>query len=486
MYSERNEEPEPTTGPEGGYGAHGGYGWSERRVDVESVMRREGGEVADLVQRARSRSDSFHYGDDRAIGSRPNWAARDSKQLYAYATVNNEPGTAEELGQVWGRHGGELNRIADDLYNAIMELGSVWVGQGSGAAQGALVGIANSGAQASEAARTMQDRLVQQASAASKLKTMPAPKDFDPGAETAAMLAGGPAAMVADLKKQYDEAQAVKAQQLAFLEAYTEELSQIDSTTPSFGPESLGLKPLSDGIATEARTLGAVGTVSVSGVDAGGVPAGHGAAPGVTAGGVNAVTGGGTDSPRGPVTPVAGPGVGAGSVSAPTPSGGGGLNVGQSLGVAAAGGALGYAGVKALSGKRTGSKKNIESPETAEAITAAEAAEAVSSGASETVASANQTGSAAPASVNVAPMQNQGVVPSAGGVVGAGPAATPAVGPMGGMGAMGGAASAGQQDEKEHTHASFLIEPDPDDTFGATESAAPPVLGAWDPDDEGR
>ena len=55
-----------------------------------------------------------------------------------------------------------------------------------------------------------------------------------------------------------------------------------------------------------------------------------------------------------------------------------------------------------------------------------------------------------------------------------------------GMGAMGGAAARSQEEEKEHTHASFLIEPDPDDTFGATEAAAPPVLGAWGPDDEGR
>lgn len=479
MYSERNGEPEPTTGPEGGHrtndghGWNGGYGWNRPRANVEDVMRREGEEVADLVQRARSRSDSFLYGDDRAIGSRPNWAAKDSKQLYAYATVNNEPGTAEELGQIWGRHSGELSRIADDLYNAIMELGSAWIGQGSGAAQGALVGIANSGAQASEAAKAMQDRLAQQAAAASKLKTMPQPKDFDPGAETAAMLAGGPAAMVTDLKKQYDEAQAVKAQQLAFLEAYTEELSQIDSTTPSFGPESLGLKPLADGVAGEVRTLGAVGTVSVSGVDTSALSTGGlGTPSGVPAGGVNTLAGGGADGSR---APGMGPGAGAGAV--PTSGGsGGGWGVGQSLGAAAAGGALGYAGFKAVSGKRGGVKKDSQP---------LEPAEAVSSGASETVASANQTGSAAPTPANAEPVQSQGAVPAAGGVVGAGPAATPAVGPMG-MGAMGGAAARSQEEEKEHTHASFLIEPDPDDTFGATEAAAPPVLGAWGPDDEGR
>ncbi len=73
-----------------------------------------------------------------------------------------------------------------------------------------------------------------------------------------------------------------------------------------------------------------------------------------------------------------------------------------------------------------------------------------------------------------------------GGTIGAAQTPPPA-GTAGAAGApMGMGGARGGDDEKEHTHASFLIEPDPDATFGATESAAPPVLGAWGPDDEER
>ncbi|EHR63507.1 hypothetical protein [Saccharomonospora cyanea] len=459
MYSDRNSSGEPTTAPGRGYGA------GSAPTNVDAVMRDESAEVADLVNRARSRSDGFQYGDDRAIGSRPNWAARDSEQLYAYATVNNEPGTAEELGQTWGNHSGELSRIADDLYNAIKELGAAWIGEGAGAAQGALVGIANSSAQASEAAKTMQDRLGQQAAAAAKLKTMPQPKEFDPGAETAAMLSGGPAAMVKDLKEQHAAAQAVKAQQIAFLEAYTEELSQIDGTTPSFGPESLGLKPLTGGVAVEARTLGAVGTFALSSAE-GGTPSARGATPGVAAVSAGVDVAGGSDAAQGGrAHHVAGAGTGVGAGQMPAAPAGGGFNVGASLGAAAAGGALGYAGLKATKSLSAGKRSGAKSPAT-----------------SETVASANQSGSTAPNAGTPVPVQNQGVAAAASGVVGANPPATAAPMGMGGMGAAG----ARPEEEKEHTHASFLIEPDPDATFGATEAAAPPVLGAWGPDDEGR
>ncbi|WP_197322239.1 hypothetical protein [Saccharomonospora sp. NB11] len=463
MYADESGVDQPGRTP----GSPGyGYGVNTGPTDVRCVMRDEGAEVADLVNRARSRSDGFQYGSDRAIGARPNWAARGSEQLYTYATVNNEPATAEELGQTWGNHGGELARIADDLYNAIKELGSAWVGQGAGAAQGALVGIANSSAQASEAAHTMRDRLAQQASAAAKLKTMPQPKEFDPAAQMGSLLAGGPAAMVIDMKRQHAEAQAVKAQQIMFLEAYTEELSQIDSTTPSFGPESLGLKPLGNGVAVEARSLGASGTYSVSGVDSG---APYGSA-GVPKAAVNTAVDAYTNLSSAVSTETHGVATGSASTtgsgqvpaSAPT----GGVNAGSALGAAAAGGAVGYAGLKAakgLSGKRTGAKGEVAT--------------------SDTVAStADRSGSVAPNAVGSGSAPAQGVAtaaPAPGGPVGAAPSPAAAAGAPMGMGA-----GAGRKDEdKEHTHASFLIEPDPDETFGATEAAAPPVLGAWGPDE---
>ncbi|TCO65284.1 hypothetical protein [Actinocrispum wychmicini] len=49
-------------------------------------------------------------------------------------------------------------------------------------------------------------------------------------------------------------------------------------------------------------------------------------------------------------------------------------------------------------------------------------------------------------------------------------------GGMGGMGGMGGHKGEGGEDE-EHQRASFLVEPDPDSTFGTDEITAPPVIG---------
>lgn len=127
-----------------------------------------------IVADARGRSDGFDMGSDRAIANPPNWNAQASQQLYDGAVNNNDPGTAEATGQAWSHHGSELKQASDHLYNAISELGNAWVGRGAAGAQGALVAIANSGSQASEAAHTMSDRLARQAAAAAEVKKMPA------------------------------------------------------------------------------------------------------------------------------------------------------------------------------------------------------------------------------------------------------------------------------------------------------------------------
>ncbi|MBK1785185.1 hypothetical protein JHE00_12700 [Prauserella sp. ASG 168] len=440
---------------------------------TSSVPMGDNGEVAGIVQQARGRADGFTYGDDRAIGDRPNWQAQESEQLYSYATVNNEPGTAEEIGQSWAGHSASLSRASEDLYNAIAELGAAWVGQGAGAAQGSLVGIANSSAQASEAANTMSSRLTQQAAAAAELKKMPQPSDFDPGQMTAAMLAGGPAAMVKDMKPKFDAANDIKAQQVAYLEAYTTAMAEIDGSTPSFGPESLGLKPMSGVSTLSAGPVGGPGAYGMpgSGSPGGVLHGGLGATPIAAHGGEQNVAASGfqggshaapPQAPPGAPAPgsAPAPGVGAGAGTGSVPSAPsvptGGPNVAASLGGAAAGGALGYAGARSLAkGNRTGSTKQSSTDTTA----------------------SNQQGASSAASVQ---QQQPGVVNPAGTIGGGAPQGAA---PMGGMGGMG-AGGARQEEEKEHTHASFLIDPDPDETFGATQATPPPVLGAWGSDDD--
>nr|WP_199841223.1 hypothetical protein [Amycolatopsis sp. AA4] len=427
--------------------------------------------ASDIVASARSSSGGFEIGGDRAIGNPPNWQAQESHQLYVGATTDNDPGTAESTGQHWAKHGTELKQASDDLYNAITELGNVWVGQGAAGAQGALVAIANSGTQASDAAHTMADRLARQAAAAAEVKKMPAPRDYDPKQAMAAALAGGPAALAADQKAQADAANDVKAQQVAFFNAYTQAMSEVDSSTPSFGPDSLGMKPTAThfngnsfnnvndiGHTDAPGALGSpasFGTVGAHGAVGGAGVAGHGAPAHVSAdsgkygtagfeGGSGLAAGAGVGT---------GSGVGVGSAPiASAPASTGGSGVGAALGLGAIGAGAGFAGGKLGEGNRSGSRKEEEGKTSA--------------------AAEHQSGQSA---ASAAPQQ-QGVVP-AGGTIGQ----SQGMSPMGGMGGAG-AHGAGEEDE-EHTHASFLIEPDPDDAFGANQATPPPVIGAWSDDD---
>ncbi|WP_328447790.1 hypothetical protein [Amycolatopsis sp. NBC_00438] len=443
-----------------------------------------------IVADARGRSDGFDMGSDRAIANPPNWNAQASQELYNGAVNNNDPGTAEATGQAWSHHGSELKQASDHLYNAISELGNAWVGRGAAGAQGALVAIANSGSQASEAAHTMSDRLARQAAAAAEVKKMPAPKDYDPKQSMAAALAGGPAALVADQKAQADAANDVKAQQVAFFNAYTKSMSEVDSSTPSFGPESLGMKPTGSHNSISFNGISSVGaTGPVQGLGGAGNAVfassgsgfgGHGGAfdaqhaafgPNTAHGGV-AGTGGfggheaaaatlGGDAPGGTAAGTsAGTTTGAGQVSGAAQSGGGSNplgKIGMGLGLGGAAGGLGALASRALGkGNRSGAKSENET----------------------SLASAD--GQAQSAASAQAPQQ--GLVSSAGTIGGQTP-------PPPGMGGMGGGmaphGAQGEQDE-EHTHASFLIEADPDEAFGANQATPPPVIGAWSEGDEDR
>ncbi|MFD2468565.1 hypothetical protein [Amycolatopsis silviterrae] len=467
-----------TSTPATGGSVPDGSGYNTSGYGTSSSVPAPGSAVAmgpnsatnDIVASARSGSGGFEIGGDRAIGNPPNWQSQESHQLYVGATTDNDPGTAEAAGQHWTKHGTELKQASDDLYNAITELGHAWVGHGAAGAQGALVAIANSGTQASDAAHTMADKLARQAAAAAEVKKMPAPRDYDPKQAMTAALAGGPAALAADQKAQADAANDVKAQQVAFFNAYTQAMTEVDGSTPSFGPDSLGMKPTATHFNgnsfnnvnnighTDAGALGGpagFGTVGAHGVAGGAGVAGHGAPAHVSADsgqyGASGLEGGGL---------AAGAGVGAASgvgaaapVAAPASTGGSG--VGAALGLGAIGAGAGFAGGKLGEGNRSGSRKEEEGKTSA--------------------ASEHQNGQSAASAV---PQQQQGVVPASG-TIGQGQGG---MSPMGGGMAGAGAHGAGEEDE-EHTHASFLIEPDPDDAFGANQATPPPVIGAWSDDD---
>ncbi|GAA5120354.1 hypothetical protein [Haloechinothrix salitolerans] len=541
-----------------------------------------------IVDNARSVRDDFLYGDDRAILNPPNWASQSSSQLYNGAVNDNDPGFADSMGQTWTHHGTELSHVADALYEAITQLSGVWVGEGSGAAQGALIGVANASSTAGDAARTMGQRMSQQAAAAAEVKKMPPPKDFDYTSEIDKLLSGHPAAMsVNDIKAELDAAQAVRAEQQRYMDEYTRAMSEVDSSTPSFAPESIGVKPAAGANHASSPSSVAGGGVNVTGggasltgaqgtIDAASATGARTGAPVAGGAGASSFAGGNAshNMTSAPVPPgsVAATGSSAVSAQASGPSAAG-LAGGAALGAGA-----GLAGARALAkggraGAKQGGKHRAQRDQqheaqgaSTEATEATQAAEARQAGAQSI--DAPETGAVRhaeqepprqvpganwqPPEVGVAtqgvsqgtPVQQgswqlpqtgapaaqgpQGQPLAAGATTGtadhvaAGPeagqvtastdnsAAQPTAGqsqqqlqahqaqqaanqagpvaPMQshphGSGAGAGAGAAGvDASDTEHEQASYLIEPDPDDLFGPTDTATAGVIGAEFEDD---
>lgn len=532
-----------------------------------------------IVSQARNARDGFLFGDDRVITNPPNWAAQSSTQLYNGAVNNNDPGFADAMGQTWTGHGKDLHDAAETLYEAITQLGGVWVGEAAGAAQGALIGVANASSTAGDAARAMGKRMSEQASAAAEVKKMPPPKEFDFDKEIGRMLAGHPAAMSsADIKAEWDSANAVQAEQQAYMDAYTNSMSQVDGSTPSFGPESIGMKPISGtnyGSGDGGGFRGSIGVgdggPSLSAAQ-GGINA---AAPGMNVGAPGQGAAGPFAGQPGTAAPVSNLAHGPLSTSgtAAVSETGSGPGAAGAIGAAAIGAGAGIAGVRAIvkGGGRSGGKKPGERP-AEDAQPAAQPAEAAAPIGDQaqvppqqadwqppevhgaTGAAPQQASATAPASWQ-SPEVGTGAVtgqpgavadpaswqppqagdPSAtapqpatqqplteGNVTSAGEApasdavtastdhgsaaaqplgqgqqagqlaqgnaaamqAAPPMGAMGGGAPMGGggAGMAGAADV-EHQQASYLIEPDPDELFGAGEAITSGVIGADDEDD---
>ncbi|MPY83732.1 MAG: hypothetical protein GEV00_10505 [Actinophytocola sp.] len=496
-------QPEPTGAPSGG---------------MSGVLGGPSSESQAIVDSARGVRDDFQYGDDRVILNPPNWASQSSMQLYHGAVTGNDPGLADAMGQSWHHHGTELRHVADTIYEAITELSGVWVGEASAAAQGALIGVANASGTAGDAARTMGQRMSQQAAAAAEVKKMPPPKDFDYNTELDKLLSGHPAAMSAtDLKAELDAAQAVRAEQQRYMDEYTRAMSEIDGATPSFGPESIGMKPVNGSYASGqgvgpggsmnvvgggASLTGAQGTIGAA--TAAGVPNGVPAAGGANGG---SFAGGNLGQPTSaPVPPGSAAAYGTSAVTAQAS----GPSAAGLAGGAALGAGAGLAGARALA--KGGRKRRAAREEQPEAVEAAptEATEAqpaeqeyaephtgelsqpgqplaagattgVASGATEQhagqVAASTDDGAAAQA---VTQQQQQHLNAQAAGQGGAVAPMQPHPPASGG----GGAGAAGvDTGDTEHEQPSYLIEPDPDDVFGPTDRATTGVIGAEFEDD---
>jgi hypothetical protein len=395
-------------------------------------------------QQAADLADSgVRFGDDRVIGDTPNWDNYDSKQLYDFATRQNSPYTADDLGRAFNDGGNSLAEAANGLFDAVSRLDDAWTGAAADTAKGALKPLAKAAGTAGTTAQLMGVRMSQQSVAASEVRKLPPAKEFDSKQSLHAVVAGGPAAMQ-DLKAQKDAADAVKREQISYLNTYTSTLRAVDAQTPSFVPpqETIGgggkdgNSVTADRIHTPTNRTPTFGetTTGAPGVKHPGVSGPHGSSTftgnhGQTGQSGFAPVPSGTassgftpPSTNGPAPSTFGPGGGGGG-TAGAPGGGVGA-FGPGFGGFGPGGTGGAPGAGAGSGAG-GSGARIMTP------------------------------------TSMSP---------GGGAAG-----------RGGAGGMGGGRGKGDKEEdKEHERPAYLVEGDPESTFGSDELTAPPVIGEDD------
>ena len=406
----------------------------------QSINSRQAADLAD---------GDVRYGDDRVIGDTPNWDNYTSTQLYKFATDKNSPYTADDLGRAFNDGGNSLAEAANGLLDAVTRLDSAWTGVAADTAKGALKPLAQAAGTAGTTAQLMGVRMSQQSVAATEVRKLPPAKEFDEKQSLNAMVAGGPAAMQQDLKAQKDAADAVKREQISYLNTYTSSLSAVDAQTPSFVPpqETIGggsntsSHITADRIytpTTQTPTLGSTTTGAPSSKQTG--VAGPNGGPGFDD------NSGQTDQSG--YTPL--PGLGTGSSSftppsttGPTPStfgpaggppGGGAGNI-PGAGAGGFGPGFGSFGSPGSTGSAPGA--------------------GAGSGAG---------------NAGARPMTPANMTPG-GSAAGRG-------GPGGGMG--GGRGKGDKEEDKEHDRPSYLVEGDPESTFGSDALTAPPVIGGDD------
>ncbi|GAB1514894.1 hypothetical protein [Actinophytocola sp. KF-1] len=399
------------------------------------------------ASRTAELAPEVRMGDDRAIGDTPNWDGYSSKALHDAATLQNDPTTADNLGRAFNDGGNALAEAANALFEAVNALDGAWTGVAADSAKSALSPLAQAAGVAGQTAQLMGVQMSQQSAAASEVRKLPPPKEFDSQQSLNAMIAGGPAAMQADMKAQKDAADAVKREQISYLNAYTQSLVAVDQQTPSFVPPK---ERIGGGGGRGGGFSG--GSVSIPGTNdpslysrgdtTTGAPTGAhtgGLAPGADGGFFD--NDGSTDQSG--YAPVPG-GIGTGAsgynpaptTPSPTSFGPGGVPGGPSTGAPGAGAGGFGAGFGSFGG------------------------------------AGGAGGAGGPGAGNANAAGPRGVGPSGMTAGGRG-------GPGGGM--AGAPRGKGEREEdEEHDRPAYLVEGDPESTFGNDQLTAPAVIGGDD------
>ena len=186
---------------------------------------------------AATLAQQVEIGDDRAIGSPPNWDAYKSSQLYTMATRPTRPRLLTAWAAVLPTSGNQLAEAANRLNDALGKLDGAWRGTAASSAQGAIQPLAVAAGQAGTGSQLMGATMSQQSSAASNAKLISPGNDFDlSDALREANNAADPTKATSDAYIANKNANEVKAGQVQVMNQYTSAMQAADAQMPVFVP----------------------------------------------------------------------------------------------------------------------------------------------------------------------------------------------------------------------------------------------------------
>jgi hypothetical protein len=360
---------------------------------------------------------------DWTPADRTDWAAFDSEQLTQFATENNDPSQLQKAAEDWVTRLRQLETHSAEFAGSIAKLGSAWSGSAADAAQAALVPLWEWTSDAAGNAERIRENLSLAGEAAARVRQMPGPvNEFALKAELHESLLSSPAEQN-DLLMRQQQMQAVKDEQVRYLEQYEAVMADVYNALPEFH-------------------LAPVAATDVDEPAPAAVP------------GVGYQTAGTGYSPAGPTS------LGTASSAANNPGNSG---------------------------------TTFTPPTTSQEISTQGTTIAA------TVTGSSESTGARPVGTTPTPggggNSGGGFIPGSGGIAGGGgfPGRTPGDARAGGSRAVAPAPTRGpagahsfgppgtrseREEDTEHERAAYLVERDPEGTFGTSEPTAPPVIGA--------
>jgi hypothetical protein len=171
---------------------------------------------------------------DWTPADRTDWTVFESEQLTRFATENNDPSQLQKAAEDWVTQLRELEGHSTDFADSIAKLGSAWSGSAADAAQAALVPLWEWTSDAAGNADRIRENLSLAGDAAARVRQMPGPvNEFQLKTELHESLLFSPAEQN-DLLMRQQQAQAVKDEQVRYLEQYEAVMAGVYDALPEF------------------------------------------------------------------------------------------------------------------------------------------------------------------------------------------------------------------------------------------------------------